>query len=159
MPIIQEPPATGSIPIVPVRSWKQRLLDIWLYIPEPRIVSLLTGFAYTIFLLTGVVTLTLPPTSIEASYGPAVMQMVGYFFIGGALVGIVGGTTDFWQLERVGIVGMAVGLATYLYIVITLQVAAESGNRYTQMGVIVISLILLAKRLAGIWRYNYKPRG
>lgn len=150
---------TGSVPIVPVRSWRQRLIDLWLYIPEPRLVSLLTGFAYSIFLATGIVTLILPPASIEASYGSAVMQLVGYFFIGGAVVGMVGGITDFWQLERVGITGMAVGLATYLYIVINLQIASDSGNRYTQMGVIVISLILLAKRLAGIWRYDFKPRG
>lgn len=151
--------ATGSIPIVPVRTWKRRLLDIWLYIPEPRIVSLLTGLAYTVFLATGVVTLTLPPQSIEASYGPVVMQLVGYFFIGGSVLGMIGGTTDFWQLERVGIVAMGVGLLTYFYIVVNLQIAAESGNRYTQMGVIIISLILLAKRLAGIWRYDFKPRG
>lgn len=132
---------------------------LWMFIPDPRIVSLIIGFSYSVFLATGVITLMLPPTSIEAAYGDVVMQLVGYFFIGGSLLGMVGGTTEFWQLERVGIAGMAVGLFTYFYIVLNLQIASESGNRYTHMGIIILAICLLANRLARIWRYDFKPRG
>lgn len=165
MPFIETPPprepvpTTGSIPIVPVKTVGSRLKSMWMFIPDPRIVSLIIGFSYLVFLTTGIVTLALPPSSIEAEYGDVVMQLVGYFFIAGSIIGMIGGTTEFWQLERVGIAGMAVGLFTYLYIVINLQVAAEAGNRYTQMGVIVLALCLLVNRLARIWRYDFKPRG
>lgn len=152
-------PTTGGIPIVPVKTWRSRMKSLWMFIPDPRIVSLIIGFSYAVFLATGIVTLIFPPASIEAAYGDVVMQLVGYFFIGGSLLGMVGGTTEFWQLERVGISGMAVGLLTYFYIVVNLQIAAESGNRYTQMGIIVLALCLLANRLARIWRYDFKPRG
>lgn len=150
---------TGGIPIVPVKTWRSRMKNLWMFIPDPRIVSLIIGFSYSVFLATGVVTLILPPTSIEAAYGNVVMQMVGYFFIGGSLLGMVGGATEFWQLERVGIAGMAVGLLSYLYIVVRLQLAADAGNRFTQMGIIILALCLLANRLARIWRYDFKPRG
>lgn len=153
------PPTSGTIPIVPVKTVRSRLRDLWMFIPDPRIVSLIIGFSYLMFLVTGFITLILPPNSIEAEYGNVVMQLVGYFFIGGSLLGMVGGTTEFWQLERVGIVGMAVGLLTYLYIVISLQISAVSGNSYTQMGLIILALCLLANRLARIWRYDFKPRG
>ena len=150
---------TVSIPITPVRTWRSRIQSLWMFIPDPRIVSLIIGFSYAVFFTTGVVTLLLPPASIEAEYGNVVMQLVGYFFIGGSLLGMVGGASEFWQLERVGIAGMAVGLLTYLYIVVNLQIAAESGHRYTQMGIIILALCFLANRLARIWRYDFKPRG
>lgn len=151
-------PTTGTIPIVPVRPVRSWLYHRWMAVPEPRSVSLIIGFSYLVFLATGIITLILPPQSIEGYFGTFTMQLVGYFFIAGSVVGMIGGTKGFWELERWGIVAMSLGLISYLYIVVSLQVTSESGNRYTQLGVIVLSICLLANRMARIWRYEFKPR-
>lgn len=129
----------------------------WYHIPEPRVVSILTGIAYLTFMATGIVTIMFPPKSIEGLAGSVTMQLVGWFCIGGAVIGIIGESSDFWQLERVGIATLAAGLATYAAIISTLHVI--EGGRLTQLGIISIAMMLLALRLAMIWRYPFKPRG
>lgn len=131
----------------------------WWKVPEPRIISVITGVIYSIYLGAGVLTLFLPPLSVESVFSSATIQIVAWFFICGALVGIVGGAQDFWQLERVGLGALFVGLSAYLYIVAELQFASASGNRFLQMGVILIAMLSLVGRGALIWRYDFKPRG
>ena len=131
----------------------------WLKVPEPRVVSLISGALYSVMVITGLFTLFLPPQTYQGVFADLVIQLVGYFFIGGGIVGIVGGTLDFWQLERVGVSAMLLGLGFYLYIVANLQVMSDSGNRFTQMGVMVSLGVSLMMRMAMIWRYPYKPRG
>lgn len=152
------PLTTGPIALDPARKVRGFFKFWWNKIPEPQVISLITGVVYSIFLFAGVMTIFNPPVSIEGVFGDVVMQYVGYFFVGGSLVGIVGGVLDRWEVERVGVVGMAIGVMSYLYIVIQLQIAAESGSRFTQMGLILVSLGFLALRLALIWRYPFKPR-
>lgn len=130
----------------------------WYKVPEPRVVSLVTGFVYLVFLATGVVTVLSPPVSVEGIFGEFTMQVVGSFLIGGSVIGIVGGVRDFWALERVGIVGMGFGLMSYFYMVLSLQGVVGSGSRFTQLGVILAALGFLILRLSLIWRYTYKPR-
>lgn len=152
------PLTTGPIVLDPARRVRGFFKFWWNKIPEPQMVSLITGAVYLVFFTTGLVTLLNPPTSIEGVFGTFTMQMVGYFLIGGALVGIIGGMRNWWEVERVGIGGMSIGVLTYLYIVIELQLASESGSRFTQMGIILTALGFLALRMALIWRYPFKPR-
>lgn len=150
--------STGPIVLEPTRRLYGFLRFWWNKIPEPQMVSLITGAVYLVFLTNGLVTIFNPPTSIEGVFGTFTMQMVGYFLIGGALVGIIGGMRNWWEIERAGIGGMSIGVLTYLYIVIELQLASESGSRFTQMGIILTALGFLALRMALIWRYPFKPR-
>lgn len=150
--------STGPIVLEPTRRLHGFLRFWWNKIPEPQLVSLITGAVYLVLLTTGLVTVFNPPTSIEGVFGTFTMQMVGYFLIGGALVGTIGGMRNWWEIERAGIGGMSIGVLTYLYIVIELQLASESGSRFTQMGITLTALGFLALRMALIWRHPFKPR-
>lgn len=127
-------------------------------IPEPRSISVILSIAYAVFVLTGIATLVTPPTSIVGAVGEVTMSLVGWFFLAGGVIGMIAGSTEFWQLERVGIAAMAVGLTTYAYIVTTLHFTT-TGSRLTQLGIILIAACFLALRFAMIWRYDFKPRG
>lgn len=150
---------TGSIVIQPARKVHNYFQFWWHKVPEPRMVSMITGVAYFLMFATGVITVIIPPRSVSAVYGGSLMQVVGYLLLIGAFIGIISGIREFWQLERVGIGAQAVGAITYFYIVIQLQIEADSGSRFTQMGFILAALMFLALRLSLIWKYPYKPRG
>lgn len=152
-------PTTGTIPIVPVRPVRSWLYQRWMGIPEPRSVSLIVGLGYLALLVTGVLTLLLPPQSFQGYFGTVSIQLVGIFFILGSIMGMIGGSRGDWKLERGAIITMAMGVAFYAYIVTSLQITSDSGNRYTQMGMIVLAFLFLANRFARIWRYEFKPRG
>lgn len=138
--------------------WLDGWLKFWWYkVPEPRYVSMATGFAYLLLFLTGLATLVYPPQTIEAAVGEVAMALVGWFLVLGAGIGISAGVTDFWQLERVGIVAMGIGIATYAFIIAKLHVTSE-GSRLTQLGMISVVLVFLALRMGMIWRWPFKPR-
>ena len=140
-----------------VRLLLRRLSGWWLLVPEPRAISILTGCSYLALFLTGVVTLLYPPRTLVGAIGGLTMELTGWFLVIGAIVGVIGGTSDFWQLERVGTVGMIIGLSSYGLLILGLQLSV-SGSRLTQFGVIVVALLSLLTRRARIWRYPFKPR-
>ncbi|MFA5608120.1 MAG: hypothetical protein WDA07_13200 [Leucobacter sp.] len=132
----------------------------WLKVPDPRIISIIVGTVYLFgfFLLGGVGTLTNPPVTIIGEVGEVTMTTVGFLFLVGAVIGMIGGTLDHWELERVGVVTMGLGALVYAYIVISLHYTS-TGSRLTQLAMILAGLGFLGLRLAMIWRYDYKPRG
>lgn len=138
-----------------LRSW-------WLKVPDPRIISIIVATVYggAFFALGGIGTLTAPPLSITETVpqGDMVMLGVGVLFLAGSIVGMIGGTLDHWELERVGIGAMGAAALLYAYIVITLHLSS-SGSRLTQLAMLTAGIGFLALRLAMIWRYDYKPRG
>lgn len=140
-----------------LRDW---LRFWWLKVPDPRIISILVGTVYAVafLLLGGVGTLVAPPQTIVGEVGERTMIAVGCLFLLGAVVGMIGGTLDHWELERVGIAFMTVGALVYAYIVFTLHFTS-SGSRLTQLAMLTAAVGFLALRLAMIWRYDYKPRG
>ena len=134
----------------------------WTRIPTPRAISVITAVAYTASVFTGVVTLLMAPQVYEVVGGALTLVFSGWFWILGGLLGMVAGTFEFWQLERVAIAGISWALISYAYVVIALQIDPEVGgqsSRLTQFGVILIALAFLAIRMAMIWRYHFKPRG
>lgn len=145
----------GVAPFREVDTW---LRFWWLKVPKPRVVSMITGVGYLILTLTGVATLVIPPQTYVGATGPLLMNLVGVFLTGGGLVGMIGGMGDFWQLERVGIAAMVVGVGAYSFIMWVLHNTTE-GSRLTQEGMIGAALVFLFLRLALIWRYDFKPRG
>ena len=134
----------------------------WLKIPDPRIVSVVVGSVYgaAFLLLGGIGTLVSPPPKIVEAVpqGETAMIGLGVIFTLGALVGMVGGTLDHWQLERVGVVAMLAGSLLYAYIEVALSILYP-GTRFAQLGMLGAGVGFLALRLTMIWRYDYKPRG
>ncbi len=131
----------------------------WLnLVPEPRYASSVYAVVYGLFVLTGLATLLIPPQTIAGIIGEAGMNLVGWFFLIGGLVGMLAGWREWWELERWGITMMLVGLVSYAYIVLTLHFQSP-GSRLTQLGIILIAVCVLVLRVGMIWRYPYKPRG
>ena len=151
-------PLFTPLVVAPFRKLETWFKFWWLRIPEPRIVSMITGFGYLILVLTGLATLLLPPQTYIGATGPLLMTLVGWFLVGGGAVGLLGGMRDFWHLERVGIAAMIVGVGAYSFIIWVLHATTE-GSRLTQEGMIGAALVFLFLRLALIWRYDFKPRG
>ena len=132
------------------------LREWWRRVPEPRIISTITTVLYAVILLTGIATAASPPRSLLGVFGEVTMQVLAWLFIVGAVVGMIGGALDFWQLERVGLAGMMLGLVSYAVTVGILQHIGD-GSRFTQLGVILAAMFALIFRLALIWRYPWKP--
>lgn len=127
-------------------------------VPEPRYASTVYATIYTVFVLTGIATLTTPPQTLAGMLGQAGMGLVGWFFLIGGVVGMGAGWREWWELERWAIVLMLVGLTAYGYIVVSLHFQT-TGSRLTQLGIILIATCALILRIGMIWRYPYKPRG
>lgn len=142
---------------VPFRWVDEWLKFWWQKVPEPRVISFIMGVAYFFFLVTGVVTIFIPPQTYDGVASELLMNLVGWSLVVGSIVGVIGGSKDFWQLERVGIVAMAVGVGFYGFIISMLHATLE-GSRLTQLGMIALVLLLLALRMAMIWRYDFRPR-
>lgn len=134
----------------------------WTRVPTPRAISVITAVAYAASVFTGVVTLLMAPQVYAVVGGAPTLVFASWFWILGGLIGMVAGTFEFWQLERVAIATISWALVSYAYVVIALQLDPEIGgqsSRLTQFGVILIALAFLATRMAMIWRYPFKPRG
>lgn len=132
------------------------LREWWRRVPEPRVISAITTMLYMVILATGIATVSAPPRSLLGVFGEATMSLLGWLFVVGALVGMIGCALDFWQLERVGIAFMLLGLLAYGTIVGILQQITD-GSRLTQLGVIIAAAFGLVFRFALIWRYPFKP--
>lgn len=134
------------------------LYVLWVKVPTPRAISVITAIAYTSAVFTGVVTMVNPPLTYTVAAGDLALFLMSLFMLGGGLLGMVAGTFEFWQLERVAISAMMWALCAYAYVVLAIHFT-EEGSRLTQFGVIAIALSFLAVRMAMIWRYPFKPRG
>lgn len=128
------------------------------FVPEPRYASTVYAIAYSLFVLTGLATLTVPPQTLVGLLGEAGMALVGWFFFLGGVVGMGAGWREWWELERWAIAMMLIGLAAYAWIVLQLHFQSP-GSRLTQLGIILIAACVLTLRVGMIWRYPYKPRG
>lgn len=130
----------------------------WPTIPEPRYESITYGVIYSLFSLTGLATISLPPSTIQGVLGSASIQIVGWFFLIGGITGMVTGWLGWWQFERWGIGMMGFGILIYVYIVINLHFTSQ-GSRLSQLGIMLIAFCTLALRIGKIWRYPFRPRG
>lgn len=142
--------------MTPTLRWFQTW---WLRVPSPREVSAAYSMAYLVTLFMGIVTLTFPPRTLSYELGgPQAMMSVGVLLIIGAVVGMTGGTLEHWKLERVGLWFMSGALSIYGAVVLALHLTQE-GSRLTQLGPILLGLILFFLRWVMIRRFSYRPRG
>lgn len=145
---------SGTIREMPawLRTW-------WVRVPEPRDISIAYAGIYFGMLITGVFTLTQPPSTIQSTIGPVLMSTVGWFMVGGSLLAMLAGAWENWLIERVGIVFIGAAIACYSGLIMSLHLT-EGGSRLTQFGVVLFAAGgAFVVRYLLIRGYTYRPRG
>lgn len=133
-----------------VRRW-------WERVTEPRHVSVIYGGVYTIALLTGILTVLVPPVTIRGELGPVLTMMwAGLFVIGGA-IGMCTVLNGWWAWERWGSILIITGIGIYGFVITTLHFTTE-GSRLTQLGVLALAASVFVVRWTMIRGRTYGPR-
>ena len=125
---------------------------LWLLLHEPRVVTFFQGLVWTVWSLTGLAALTIPPQTISHEFGPFLTMVWGILLFGGGLAGLAGCLPGWWWIERSGILATGTGALVYLMVVLNLH-ATTSGNRLVQAGFIlmaVVSLVVRWVRVSGL---------
>ena len=130
---------------------------LWQSISNPRHLSLIYFSAYGIALLTGLVTLAVPPTSIAGELGPVYTIAWSVFFILGGILGLATALQGWWKWERWACWFTLAGIGIYGGVVLTLHFTSV-GSRLTQLGVLLLAATLFAVRVTMIWGRSYGPR-
>ncbi len=111
---------------------------------------------YGIAALTGVVTLVMPPQTIEAVIGSVTYVWSAFVLIGGA-GGVIAVLPGWWWMERLCIACLWVGIGIYAIVLAYLHLS-ESGSRLTQLGFLILAAGLFYIRLLTIRTYSFDPR-
>lgn len=134
---------------------------LWESITEPRHLKVAYFVIYLLTVAVGVVTLLMPPRSIEGPLGEALTTGWASLFVAGGLVGAVTVLPGWWWVERLlGITPIIIGLAIYLAVATILhwQGLDAGASRLTQIGIILLAAAPFALRGLLIREYSYEPR-
>ena len=129
----------------------------WDSIREPRHKKAAYFVLYIIVILTGAVTLIVPPTSISGELGPVLSVSWSVFWLIGGMAGGTSVLPGWWWMERLSIVFMWTGFLIYFYVVFSLHFSS-TGSRLTQVGVILVASAAGYIRWLDIHKYNFEPR-
>lgn len=132
----------------------RRLVGLWGTVREPRHLKAVYLAYYTVTLLTGLLTLLMPPRMIETSIGLALTVGFSGFLIAGGLFGALAVLPGWWWLERLGCVAALCGLGMFCTVVF----ASTSSALAALNGVAVLASGLFVIRLLSIRRYSFEPR-
>lgn len=134
----------------PVKRW-------WRSFSDPELQKPLFLIAYAIGVYTGAVTIISPPTSIQNELGPVLMLLTGVTWLAGGLICLVTIFTDWWWLERLGLILLWAGILAYFGTVLMVHLESIAGSRLTQLGVILLATIGFASRFLSIREWSYAP--
>ncbi|WP_296249574.1 hypothetical protein [uncultured Stenotrophomonas sp.] len=131
---------------------------VWAFIEEPKSVTLVQALCvYMTAIVFGALSLAYPPRTTSAILGDFTVTSISSLMIFAGVVGLVTSITGWWWIERPLAVGfLFVAGCLYLYSVVEAQVI-DDGNRWLQIGFIVIALGGLAARWLRIRKANYDP--
>lgn len=131
---------------------------LWGRITEPRHMKAAFAVLYVVTILTGVVTLLVPPMSIAGELGQPLTVAWSVFLLLGGFGGVLTVFPGWWFAERMSIVLVWLGLAIYAIVVLALHFQSP-GSHLTQLGMIVLAAGLGYIRWLMIRRYSFEPRG
>jgi hypothetical protein len=115
------------------------------------------GGIYTIAALTGVVTLLVPPNTIQGEIGPVLTLLWSALFILGGLGGMCTVLPGWWKWERWSLAFCLVGIGIYAFVITALHFTS-SGSRLTQLGVLLLAASTFIIRWLLIRGYSFEPR-
>lgn len=134
----------------PVKRW-------WRSFNDPELQKPLFLIAYAIGVYTGAVTIINPPSSIQSELGPVLMMATGVIWFVGGVTCLVTIFTDWWWLERLGLILLWGGILAYFGTVFIVHLESVSGSRLTQLGVILLATIGFVSRFLSIREWSYAP--
>ncbi|GAA1450497.1 hypothetical protein ACFP47_10100 [Nesterenkonia lacusekhoensis] len=131
---------------------------VWAFIEEPKSVTLVQAVGvYTTAIIFGALSFLHPPRTTSVILGDFLVTSISSLMIFAGAVGVITSITGWWWIERPLAVGfLFVAGCLYLYSVVEAQVLSD-GNRWLQIGFIVIALGGLAARWLRIRKANYDP--
>lgn len=128
----------------------------WRQVTDPPHQKPAYAMVYIVTALTGLVTLMVPPKSIEGAIGPILMLLIGALWCAGGALAFVTLFSRWWWLERLALAVAALGTVLYGSVVAMLHIQAE-GSRLTQLGIVILSLLLYLVRWISIRQWSYAP--
>ncbi|MET0886745.1 MAG: hypothetical protein ABWX92_09870 [Mycetocola sp.] len=135
------------------------LVRLWRSIAEPRHLKIAFLIGYLVTIYMGSVTFCAPPASVEGELGVWLTKSMAIFLTSAGLIGTVTVLPGWWATERLGIYSAYVGLAIYAGVAITLQITSSEGSRLTQIGAILLAVLLFIVRQLLIRKHDFEPRG
>lgn len=131
----------------------------WEWLTDPPHMRKSYMVVYAITTLIGVVTFVSPPFLLHAQIGPVLVVVWAWCFIVGGAIGLATVWTDWWWLERLGLIIAGLGgLGVYGYVAVLHHLESVTGSRLTQLGVITLAATVYAVRWLTIKDYSYAPR-
>ena len=131
---------------------------VWAFIEEPKSVTLVQALCvYLTSVLFGTLSLVHPPRTTSVILGDFIVTSISSLMIFAGIVGVITSISGWWWVERPLAVGfLFVAGCLYLYSVVEAQVLSD-GNRWLQLGFVIIALGGLAARWLRIRKANYDP--
>lgn len=131
---------------------------VWAFVEEPKAVTLVQAVGvYTTAIIFGSLSFLSPPRTTSVILGDFIVTSISALMIFAGVIGVVTSITGWWWIERPLAVGfLFVAGCLYLYSVVEAQVLSD-GNRWLQLGFVVIALGGLAARWLRIRKANYDP--
>lgn len=138
-------------------SSSSRWRGVWESLTAPPRQKPVYLFIYVATVYMGLVSLRVPPESIQAEMGPALTVTWSCLLLLGGAVGACTVLTRLWWLERLGLACAALGLTMYSTVVLYLHFSSE-GSRLSQFGVLLVAGCAYALRWLAIRHWDYCPR-
>lgn len=112
---------------------------------------------YTISVVTGVLTLEMPPRTTSLILGDGLVTSIALAMIIAGVIGSISAVTGWWWVERpLGVGTLVIALLAYIYSIVEAQVFND-GYRWLQLGWMIIALGGLLHRWLTIRKANYDP--
>lgn len=134
------------------------LRTLWGKVREPRSVSVAHFIIYVAGAAAGVYATIVPPTSIEGEIGTLAMSALSLLLTFGCAIGAIAALPGIYWLERTAVTSIALAMALYLAIVVTLHAQNPDGNRLLQAWPIFAVLVMQWNRWVRIRRRPYRPQ-
>lgn len=131
---------------------------VWAFVEEPKAVTLVQALiVYMTAIVFGALSLAYPPRTTSVILGDFIVTSISALMIFAGVIGVITSVSGWWWIERPLAVGfLFVAGCLYLYSVVEAQVISD-GNRWLQLGFVIIALGGLAARWLRIRKANYDP--
>lgn len=137
--------------------------DVWEKIVSPKHMTLAYFCIYAVTVIGGLVSVFIPPVTLQYELGPALTVIWGSLILLGGITGLVSVLPGWWWLERLGIVLAVTGIGIYFAILVYIQLEIYSspyaaGSRWTQLSMTFLAMSVFIVRWLFIRAYSFAPR-
>ncbi|MBT8162787.1 MULTISPECIES: hypothetical protein [Arthrobacter] len=135
---------------------KNRLMNLWLKVQEPRALSAIYFFAYQVVAVAGAAVIIDPPHSIQSGIGAVLMFSWAGLLVFGGILGALTTLPGIWWLERAAALACMFAIVIYGVVVISLPLTQVS-VRVLSICFVIFAILAFAVRLVKIRHSAYDP--